>query len=84
MYSATPLTQTPKGNKKLWELNVVCVLLIIHLRNPVFTFPAQSTVIFIHLDCFRRVFFMSCLVKLYIFHFHECHHVQRCSDNLTL
>ena len=56
MYSATPLTQTPKGNKKLWKLNVVCVLLIIHLRNNVFTFPAQSIVIFVHLDCFRRVF----------------------------
>ena len=55
MYSAIPSTQTPKGNKKLVKLNVVCVLLISHLRNH-FIFPAQSTVIVLHLDCFIRAF----------------------------
>ena len=55
MYSAIPPTQTPKGNKKLVKLNVVCVLLMSHLRNH-FIFPAQSAVIVLHLDCFIRAF----------------------------
>ena len=46
-----------QGKQKIGgiKLNVVCVLLISHLRNH-FTFPAQSTVIFLHLDCSIRAF----------------------------
>ena len=75
-----------QGKQKIGgiKLNVVCVLLISHLRN-YFTFPAINSHFF-NFRLFYKSLFTSFLylVKLYVFYFHKCYHIQLCSDILTL
>ena len=57
----------PQGKQKTVEVKCGFFLLIINLRNQVFSFPAQSTVIFIHLDHFIRAFLQVFVYLSYMY-----------------